>query len=128
MQRSLELSRRVATSAMRVSGAMVAPVSGSLAQLGSTARATARLAPTLAMGAYEQLGEHMPRSIAQQLPARTAEVDALEARVARLEAAAPQQAAATKPHAATTAPKARPANAAPKVRAASAAVGRRPAR
>lgn len=90
LHRSFDLSRRVATSAMRISGSVVAPVSGPLAQMASTARATVRLAPTLAMGAYEQLGERVPRSIAQQLPARVVEVEALEARIARLEAATPK--------------------------------------
>jgi hypothetical protein len=88
LHRSFTLSRRVATSAVRVSGAMLAPVTGPVSQLTSTAKATLRLAPTLMMGAYEQVGELVPRSLAQQLPARVADVDSLEARVARLEAAA----------------------------------------
>ncbi len=94
VQRSFELSRRVGTSAARLSGSMMAPVTRPLMQMRDSTLATVRLGPALAMGAYEQLEQHVPRSIAQQLPARTAEVEALEARVARLEAAASKPRAA----------------------------------
>ena len=67
-----------------------------------------RHVPAVAQGAMEQLHALVPSAIAQQLPARTAEVDALEARVRRLETAAVAKTAPKPRSSAPKASKARP--------------------
>lgn len=87
---SVRQGRRIVNLAARVAS----PLVGSAR---STARSTMWFAPTLVVGSAEQMVARLPDVIARQFPARAAEVDQLEARVARLEAAAAAESAVSAP-------------------------------
>lgn len=99
LSRTLQAGRHAAATMSRVAESTITPVVGPLARpLASMTTAVCRaaeLAPALAAGAFDRLGERIPHVIANRLPATNGDVEALAARVVRLESVPEAKSGAT---------------------------------